>query len=108
MRLLVAVVFGVCHVTIPQGVVGKDKGTWSHKGQEGFVGLDIGALVAIQECHIKLHSEFPCLLLGISYDKLHMVCPGRFLYPLAGEGLLLIVDFEGEDQPPSFSPEGEG
>ena len=100
LRLLVTVVVGVGDVTIPKGVVGEDKGAWSHKGEEGFVGLDIGALVAIKECHIKLHTEFPGLLPGITDDEAYVLCPGGFLYPLAGSCSSLISKEKTLPTPP--------
>ena len=95
--LVVTVVGWVCHVSVPQRVVCQDESAWTQYLEHHLVGLYIGALVAIDEGHIKLQSQFWCLLDGIADDELYLIGHGRALYPRTCEVLLLIVDLEGID-----------
>ena len=51
--LMVVVVGGVCDVSVPQRVVGKDEGSLVHQGQDVLVSLHVRALVAVDEGHVE-------------------------------------------------------
>lgn len=51
--LRITLIVRVNDVTVPQGVVGEDVSAWRHHGEYRFVGVDVCALVAIDECHVE-------------------------------------------------------
>ena len=51
--LVVVVVARICHVSIPQGVVGKDIASWVQNVKYHLVGFEVGAFVTVDECHVE-------------------------------------------------------
>ena len=51
--LRVAIVGMVDDMAVPQGVVGNDEAPRAQDGEHHLVGLAVGALVAIDECHVE-------------------------------------------------------
>ena len=93
--LWVAVVGMVDDMAVPQGVVGNDETPRAQDGEHHLVGLLVGALVAIDECHVEGDAQARCLADGVANDERHLVSNGRPLNPWTGEVLLFIIDLEG-------------
>ena len=93
--LWVAVVGMVDDMAVPQGVVGNDEAPRAQDGEHHLVGLCVGALVAIDECHVEGDAQARCLADGVANDERHLVGNRRPLYPRTCEVLLFVVDLEG-------------
>ena len=92
---MVFLVGRVNDMTVPKGIVGKDKVAWTKDGERHLVSITIGALVAIDKCHIKLNAEFGSLGDSITNDKGNLIGNRRVLYPRAREVFLFVIDLKG-------------
>ena len=94
LRLVVLVVGGIHHMTVPERVVGDDESPRPQDAHHHLVALDIRALVAIDERHVELYSEFRGLRQRVADDELDTVGHLRALDPGPREVLHLVVDLE--------------
>ena len=104
--LWVAVVCGVDDVAVPKGVVGEDEAAGTEQGEDGLVGLDVCALVAVDEGHIEGYAQTRGFTVGVADDELNAVGDVGVFYPRAGEVFLFVVDFEGIDAAAGFEALG--
>ena len=93
--LVVAFVVGVDDVAVPERVVGKDEAARANQREEGLVGFDVGALVAVEESQVEGQSESRGFLVGIADDERDAVGVGRIFDPRSSKILHFIVLFEG-------------
>ena len=75
LRLVVLVVGGIHHMSVPERVVGDDESAWTKDAEHHLVAVGIGALVAVDERHVELYAELGCLREGVADDELNLVGP---------------------------------
>ena len=90
--MIVGVIY---HVAIPKRIIGEDESTGTQDRQHHLIALAIGALVAIDEGHIKLDAEFWRFGEGIADDELNLVGHWGTFDPRPCEILHLVVDLKG-------------
>ena len=81
-------------MTVPKRVVGQYETAGAHHAQCHLVGFQIGTLVAVDERHVELYSQFGSLRDGIADDEVDALAIGSVFQPLSRKILHFIVDFE--------------
>ena len=95
MRLGVAAVCRVYHMSVPQGVVGNDESLGASHGERHLVYWNVCALVAVDESHVERYSQSWCLGESVANGQLYLVGNLRPFYPFACEVLQFVVYLEG-------------
>src|SRR5574344_861606 len=92
---MVVIVFMFHYMSVPKSIVGEDKSPRTKYLQHHLIGLDVCALVTINESHVEGHPQFWGFDDGISNDKLYLICNRRTLNPGTGEVFHLVVYLKG-------------
>ena len=77
--LWVTVVSVINDMTVPKGIVGKDKTARTQYAEYHFVGVAIGTFVTVDESHVESDAKFWCLDVGVANDEADAVGDGRLL-----------------------------
>ena len=85
----------IYHMAIPERIVGEDETSRAEDRQHHLIAVAVGALVAIDEGHIKQDAKLGRLNECIADDELYLVGHWGTFDPRPREILHLIVDLEG-------------
>ena len=96
---------GVDDVTVPESVVGQDKGAGAHVRQQGFVVVGVVALVGIDKGEVE-GAKRGQQRQGVADVEVDLVGPGRPFEPWPREVLLLVVDLYGVQLSPRLECAG--